>query len=302
MAVALWAGTRAATAGEAASPATGASTAKTETIEAARQELRQMQVGREALNSNPTGLPRVTAPEWHGGSTPAVLAVTPRAKPAPDARNPNWLVDAMRKPGETSTQGRSRDGRREEFESGPQFRSANDWEPVDERGETAKESRESGDRDPIPVRPAAANAAINPLASFLDDWMSPQDYALLQPGLAASRSGQVGLPTPATSFGPALTERSAIPPLMGNATQTTGLPGAGGAGKPSENPFLQALEPSIAILPPSLPPPRAAISPPGPASLRSPAAPAISPLPPPRVPEFARPASDEKHFKPLKRF
>ena len=300
---ALWVGTWTAAAGEAVSPANGASTEKPDTIEAARQELRQLQVGREPSQSNPAALPRLTAPEWHGGSTPAVPAVTPRPKPAPDAKNSNWLVEAMRKPGDPSAQSRGREGRNYSVEPGSPSRSDSAWEQIDERGDKAKEPRESTERDSNKARPGAVSAAVNPLASFLDDWMSPQDYALLRPELAASRSSQVGLPSPAHGFGTSLIDRPGFPNLMtGNAPPATGSSGAGGSGAPRENPFLQALGPSNATFLPSLPPPRSAASLPGPAPLPNPTAAPSSPLPPPRVPEFVRPVADEKHFKPLKRF
>jgi len=301
-AISLWAGTWTAAAGEAASRAKDASTEKPDTIEAAREELRQLQVGRETSHSNQTALPRLSAPEWHGGSTPAVPAVTPRPKSAPDAKNANWLVEAMRKPGDASAQSRGRDGRNEGTEPGLLSRSASAWEQVDERGGTAREPNASSERDATRARPAAAGAAVNPLASFLDDWMSPQDYALLQPELAASRTSQVGLPTPPHGFGPALTDRPGFPSLAGNAPPVTALSGAGGLGAPRENPFLQALEPSIAKFPSSVPLPRPVASLPGPAPLPTPAATPVSPLPSPRVPELVRPVADEKHFKPLKRF
>jgi len=298
----LWAGTWAAAAEESGAPANGANTEKPDAIEAARRELRQLQVGSEALNSNQTRLPRVAAPEWHGGSTLAIPVVTPRPQPALDARNPNWLVDAMRKPGDPSAPDRGRDGRKADLESGTQSGSAPGRERIDEREETAGEFRETTDRGSTSVRPAAASAAMNPLASFLDNWMSPQDYALLQPGFASGRSSQVGLPNPAEGFGPTLIDRPGFSGLSGNASQVAGLSGTGGPGAPRENPFLPALEPSSANLPSSLPPTRPVVSLPGPAPLPPQAAAPISPPPPPRVPEFARPASDEKHFKPLKRF
>jgi hypothetical protein len=69
--------------------------------------------------------------------------------------------------------------------------------------------------------------------------------------------------------------------------------------KPADNPFLQTLNGSGTALPAFVPPP-------APAS--TPANTALAPVPlesaPPKskIPDFAKPAMDEKYFKQLKRF
>jgi len=306
-AVALWAGGAAAAAGEAGPPAEADRTAKADTIEAARHELRQLQAGREALNVNQSGLPQLAAPEWHGGSSPStpVPAVAPRLKIAPEARNPNWLVEAMRKPGkpgESSADGRMRELRKDDRAYGHAFGSATDPDRNGERENGSDESRASPERNPGGARPGDSNTAVNPLAAFLDDWMSPQDYALLQPGLATGRSSQVGLPNLALDFGPLTAERPGMAGLKGSVAPVSGLTAAGGPGGPRENPFLQALEPSLTKFPSYTPPSRAIVALPGPAPIPGPVANPVVPSAPTRVPEFARPAADEKLFKPLKRF
>ncbi|MBL9213643.1 MAG: hypothetical protein JNL92_24480 [Opitutaceae bacterium] len=302
-AVALAAGSPSAVAAETASPAETARTAKPDTIETARQELQQLKVGRDALNSNPSGLPRLTAPEWHGGTAPAVApAVAPRPSLAPDARNPNWLVEAMRKPGDSSVDGRRRDGRRDDHEPRATGRPVTARERTDEPGDSSAESRDTSTQDSNRGRPAPALAVVNPLAAFLDDWMSPQDYALLQPGISASRNSPLGLPSPALNAGSPLAERTGLPGLPGAQAQGPGFPAAGGPGTLRENPFLQALEPSLGKVSPPMPMPRAALTSTSPTPAPASAVVPVSPAPPPRIPDFVRPPSDEKHFKPLKRF
>ncbi len=137
----------------------------------------------------------------------------------------------------------------------------------------------------------------NPLAGFLNDWMTPQDYALLKPGLAESfetRSDSNKSPDlPKTAE-----IRGGIDGLLlgGNASPAMRAPAA------RENPYLESLKvdlpatPAVTTARPSMPiaaptPARAGIvAPPPPASVAN------------KIPDFAKPPTDEKYFKPLKRF
>lgn len=302
-AVALWAVAGPAQAGEAGTPPArpdAAGIATPDTIESARHELRQLKIGREALPSNP-GLPRVSAPAWQEAAGPKLPAVTPRPGAATEGRNPNWLVDAMRKSAESPADDRGRSVRGNTSAPGP-IRAPNTPERSEVSGGMAAGNRQNREPNPPGVRPVAPSTAINPLASFLDDWMSPQDFALLQPGLAAGRINPISAPTAAPDFGLVALDGRAGSAGQGNALQPSRRPASGRSGTLRENPFLQSIGPLVTPISAIVPPPRAATSASAPAAIQASAAAPFLPSTPARIPEFARPTSDEKYFKPLKRF
>lgn len=144
----------------------------------------------------------------------------------------------------------------------------------------------------------------NPLTSYLDGWMTPQDFALLKPGLDG-RPAAVALPQPDASVAPG--GFMAEPLSSAQASRGAGpaplAPGGDRPGAGRENPFLAALNAPVANVAVAAQTPRPAPPEPGPATVATPSVPS-PPSPPPasRTPEFARPAADDKYFKPLKRF
>jgi hypothetical protein len=143
----------------------------------------------------------------------------------------------------------------------------------------------------------------NPLNAFLDDWMTPQDFALLKPGLSGRSTGVQPLP----DFGLATGGLPSGPPLAAGAFRGADpVPLAAPGDRPGpmrENPFLAALNAPVANVAAAVQTPRLAHPAQGPATVATPAV-QSPPSPPPasRTPDFARPAAEEKYFKPLKRF
>jgi hypothetical protein len=263
-------------------------------ISSAKRDFDSIKAARDEALHPKSDLPRLSVPELQTG-TPAPRA--PGTDPANELRNkaksPNWLVEAMEK-GKTEARGRNskntagKDSDPAEAWSAdkPALTDLSGAEP--KRGKTA-DSAERRESEPPP----------NPLAPYLAGWMTAKDYALLKP----AANGNAGATT-------AITVPGVSPAAVGDSIATsrpeTRLPlrGEGPAGlpPPSENPFLAALNlpsPAPAALPTAIPPAAVPSVPAAPALRYEPA-----PAPPPavRVPDFARPANDDRYFKPLKRF
>jgi hypothetical protein len=163
----------------------------------------------------------------------------------------------------------------------------------------------AGRRDPDPSQPGRdkglpkgreaekTQPPPNPLNAFLADWMTPKDYALLKPGLQSSGTSTVALPA-----GPKVSIAQPGSALFGNqASLLSSEASPAPVTKPTENPYLQALnEPAPVVTVPPTPPAN-----PVPAPAVAPALP-VPPQPQSKIPEFAKPATDNKLFKPLKRF
>ena len=259
-------------------------------IAGAKKEFESIKSARDAALLPKSGLPRVSVPELSMPSASALPSVGAKQKKVgSETKSPNWLIEAMEKPErERELRGKSSGSRDRQRNSGSR-------EARSERSdETARESVRADDDEEENAR-----TVFNPLTQFLGDWMTPQDYALLKPGLAVDAGIDV---KSLTSFGPLET--------VGNVPGATGLKGGdldlrtspAALSAPRENPFLQALTPDVRMMPvpgvarpAPLPPPLS----PGAATMAAP------PPPPPaqtKIPDFARPPTDERYFKQLKRF
>ncbi len=307
--------------------------AATRDLDALRQNRAQGALGPERV------LPRLAVPELNQGAGNGIgpKPATNANRAIPSARlghEPNWLIEGM-------TRARDDGGRQAGGVAGRERDPVSGIEAGLEATGTRSRGaagatvpavrRASVGRGAIPADEAPA--ASNPLNPFLSSWMSPSDYALLRPhgqadaraGAALRGDGQIG--------GVAPGEWSAVlnAGALGGAGRAIATPDRGGGaalggGIEPTNPFLAGLEP----------PPRATPVDGGPAADGSFArsrqsADAFRSLPdardnflpgaartsvpaevsPPNrgasptgtpVPEFAKPKSDEKLFKPLKRF
>lgn len=234
----------------------------------------------------------------------------------PAKKSANWLVEgvareAARHERDSARASSSRD-RREPSSAGGEGRGASPF-PAGETSESALPSpgdpeaqpaRAPDSRDSRPADHAEkAPTAPNPLDRYLAAWMTPGDYAALQPSLGAGLSvssaesgglGAVSLPASLGGglSGLALPGGPASPDALGVAAPAPSAP-------PRENPYLQTFTlppaPAVGLL--ATPPP------PAPSTLTPAPSPApANPAPRPSVPDFARPAQDEKYFKQLKRF
>ena len=131
-------------------------------------------------------------------------------------------------------------------------------------------------------------------------WMTPQDFALLRPGLGGSAAADTaarGDPSlPALASNPGVTDfggKNFSSSIMGLGSQD------GVSAVPRENPFLQSfVPPSQPVMPVTLPALPSSLS--GTSGAFAP-----PPAPPPArsvTPDFAKPSDDAKYFKQLKRF
>lgn len=292
-----------------------------DSITAAKREFDSLKALREPALSAPAkgALPNLQVPELHTPSPEATRRAkqsqTEAAAKARKTGTGNWLVDAMEKDARATggnrgtasdlsgrrTRDRRADGASDDL---PETDAAG--RPLlaaDEAASglaAARDERQS-ERDRVEERPNV----VNPLTQFLGSWMTPQDYALLRPGLddsarrndgaagSGGSAGGAGLPGRESTAQLALLDVRPVPPAAAPAR---------------ENPFLQALETPAVPAGPMLPAPAPAFAPPelpvAPAAPPLQPAAAVAPPPPPRstVPDFAKPALEEKYFKQLKRF
>ena len=289
---------------EKSAPATNvASSSQPDGIAGAKKDFESIKASREAALQPKGELPRVSMPEWQGVPQPAPGIGGAQAKtPVPNTKSANWLIEAMDKQSGSHSargqgdRGRDRDRSRDhDRDSGPMTR--------DRAGETKDgpdEHRSTESREEKGQDQKNTAGTVNPLSRYLGDWMTPQDYALLKPGLADSLvAGASGMaPTALTGVG----SGGALMPLPGSNPGLESLALAKPAfasPAPRENPYLQPLaNPDVATQIFAAKP-----------KVTAPVPPPVPFLPPPmtappqsRVPEFAKPATDEKYFKPLKRF
>jgi hypothetical protein len=284
--------------------------ARSGTLSDTKSELDAIRALRDPAMPSRVDPPRVGAPEWHGpsGGTPA--PVLRPARPVPrETKGANWLVDAMqpaakdreRAPGERnlSPLNSSRSDRLQDADDADRLRPGE--RPAE--GSTRRETdRALDDRARDRSATVDPTTVINPLTRYLEDWMSPQDLALLAPG--ALQPGKPGVDTLAVPRPGAASTGALLPPGVGGEGFFGARPPAGGTLDPTprENPFLQSLAPPPPGMAPGIPTSRPASPPPAltaPATALNP--PPVAP-PPPRARDFARPPNDEKYFKPLKRF
>ena len=264
-------------------------------IAAAKKDFDTVKIGRDAALQTPGDLPRVAMPEWQGAS-PTGSVKAPAKSPTHEPKSANWLIDAMEK------QARERDHRSADHDRqhGSVANMRSDLESVDrpdsrrvgQPGDTSEERRKD------------ATEIANPFSRHLADWMTANDYTLLMPGVAGSLGDAAGIKGAAGSG--SIGSMATVIPIRGVEL----MPGLTGAmpttltrTAPRENPYLSSLigpeSPAAAfatkskteMVAPAKPPVLPAIS-------------TLAPVPPPqsKIPEFVKPATDEKYFKPLKRF
>ena len=283
-------------------------------ISAAKRDLEAIKAAREPLGPEKSALPQIAAPELHAPS-PGVNPWPKRdraskAQLEAEKKSKNWLLEAMEKEKRLD---------REDRDGGPARIETESERVLAARDELRAEGTESelattlglGDperttKDPTRRRERAPSPAANPLAGFMADWMTPQDYSLLQPGLASVGAGDA-----ARGESGALSSLGGVPVAPGGASGDTSLSliveGAKSRSAPTladENPYLQPLVPPLQSDALFAPPPPAT-----PIGSGAPNIAPINPVPPPeppptrsKIPDFAKPQTDDKYFKPLKRF
>lgn len=277
-------------------PASPAAEPPADAIAIARREFDAVKSSRNSGVQPKGEIPRLTVPELR--QPPATgTPWTPTKAAVPEKKSANWLVDAMEKSAD-ARRDRERTGSDRERERG---RGRELPGPEKDRGgDDEKEPRRASDSVAERER-KTENAVANPLAGYLGVWMTPQDYALLKPGIDQAFGNAAGTAGPGVSPLPDAAAAFALPGSAGIGGSN--IPAAHSApAVPRENPYLAMLSPpvpaaasaaTIASAPPplSVAPSRAMPPPPAPA-------PAVKSA----IPDFAKPAADEKYFKQLKRF
>ncbi len=278
-------------------------------IDAVRQDFDAIKALRQPGGQPKGELPRITLPELPPSEREATLWPTDKQSKKgmiEDRKTKNWLIEAMEKPAD-SGQGNKHSRDRNKTDD-DQTLFVNRAESTTEaaltmaaKGEVSADERhgKNTEREPVPPAP-------NPLAGFMAGWMTSKDYALLQTkgdGAAATNASRT---SPADGLPAASGFLSVEPSGMAAIDGATLIPAGGSkrpvSGNPRENPYLQLAlpEPAPALLTqPQIVAPSATISTarimPGPA-------PALEVPARPNRPDFAKPLTDDKYFKPLKRF
>ena len=258
-----------------------------DSIATAKREFDAVKSLREFGPQSKGGLPRIAVPEMQTGASPSLPELKLKTKEG-EKRQSNWLVDAMTK------QTPPRSGRENETRSL-------------EQNQARPDAREDGAKAVGENERKEQHVSNNPFARFLGDWMSPQDYALLKPGLEQSFSSDASGPNGPTvaavgeSF--ALKHAPGLESIGGFEPKSQPF---GGTTTVRENPYLQGLA-GIGTGPPAVasavkPVPALTV----PLSTSRGALPSEfqtgASTPKSKIPDFVRPVADEKYFKQLKRF
>lgn len=233
---------------------------------------------------------KVALPSMPNGLSPAPATVPKIQGRAPIGKaRPNWLVDAMEKP----VAGKAARGDEIRLMESPVNSRSGGKEGKVLANEPGEQSAHRG-------------SAVNPFNQYLQGWMSPHDLAMLKPALDSPRLSSGASEEPLIGqFAPGASVVSA------DFARSAGSTGGGGAvpsatARPNglrTNPYLENLIGGITPAPnagsttkPSLFANKAT----APAELGLPDAP--PPMPPQKIPDFVRPQTDEKYYKPIKRF
>lgn len=285
-------------------PVTRKETPPGEALDAARRDFQTLKATRDPAQQQKAALPKLGMPSMSTGVVEPQPIGPLRPEPAtpPGGKSPNWLVDAMNK-SEREAAGRHGDRRPdrglEDFRGDPAMLRARERAPAGR--EDSRLPSVGGKSQGVGV-----DDARNPFSRYLGDWMTPRDYAVLKPALDVpmdSRTGAEGRSPPPLPMSP-------LPVGITTPDASRGLPAAKLAAAPRENPYLQAPPPvaSAAVTPPrttgNAASPAASFTPgvpvARPAATVAPAAP--QPATRSQIPDFLKPARDEKYFKQLKRF
>lgn len=270
-----------------------------DSISAAKRDFESLRTIRENALHPSSDRPRLSLPEIQTGAPqPSVLPAETEKDAKAKRRSANWLIEAMEKGAEDAKN--KGEGRR----SSKQTAELETWLEK----ENAAEKREFN-LVPEEKAPEAESAkkevesVSNPLAPFLAGWMTARDYALLQPGTTSAPNSVAstlasppgGAPTVGADLAVALPGGESRSLFRGPEKPALTV------GEPAANPYLSAMTETAPSLERFTPPPTVTLNLPS-----APAPASYAPLPPPvapaRIPDFVKPVSDERYFKPLKRF
>jgi hypothetical protein len=282
-----------------------------EPLEQARRELEAAKGIR--IKEGETGLRdlRSAVPSVPLQASPSVPLAAPRSEIRSSLEKPgrNWLVDAMEKKNgvasrkdEEKAERAGREPLRDGLIADPEARER-EAPAGDNARDPGNEEREGGTG-------RKRGPEMNPFARFMKDWVSPQDFALLQSTLTSPR--EAGSAKPADYVSAQASDISSAVSVGRQddkgltslwSGRPTGVEDASGRGRTRENPFLQFLPGDVPTsrggAPATVfPGPVAPVLAPPP----SVGAPALPPNPRGPVPDFVRPIADDKLYRQLKRF
>jgi hypothetical protein len=269
-----------------------ATPASDDPIAGAKRDFEGVKATRSPSEAAKAGLPGLETPEL--SLTKPTPKLTGRTKTAAEIlaekKSANWLVDAMMKKDENSEKAEAVD---------PDAALLRELKLSPEVAARASAQKATEEKPSAKSELAKTGAEFNPLTRFMAGWMTPQDYSLLKPGMGGATAdsliarGETSISGPTGDLGPSAEKGGALEMMA--LSRPASLPTPGSAG----NPFLQNFTP----------PPQGAANFVAPAASTAPVAPATvftPPAEPPsaksRMPDFAKPATDEKYFKQLKRF
>lgn len=262
-------------------------------IAGAKREFEGVKADRGATEQAKPGLTSRAMPELTLGKPSPKLqlrAKTP-AELLAEKNSANWLVDAMLKKDNKSADA-----------AGTSLDEATMRELKLDPAIAARVAVEKPRDDKAADRTLAARTGpeFNPLAQFMAGWMTPQDYSLLKPGLGGESADVLVARGEASIAGPTgelamISEKSSGLAASASGREASPSSLAALAG----NPYLQAFSPppqniTSFAAPPSAAAPRST----GTVLTPAPEQSAVKQ----RMPEFVKPATDEKYFKQLKRF
>ncbi|MFM7750375.1 MAG: hypothetical protein ACKPB0_08150, partial [Opitutaceae bacterium] len=222
-----------------------------EPLEQAKRELEATKGARIKESDNGLRDLRTAVPPMPLSAPPSTPLPTPRAEARTGGEKPgrNWLVEAMeKKPGANAGKGEGsaerlrREVLRDETGSENEGR---EREGLSSTRETAREPRRN-EREREGQR--KRETEVNPFGRYLKDWVSPQDFALLQSTINAPRDS--GAAKPADTASPQASDISSAvgTPRSGDTGQASLFGGRGpgpetanARGRAAENPFLQFL-------------------------------------------------------------
>jgi hypothetical protein len=276
-------------------------------LAAARRELQAMKAANAAgTEANSARTPQVTLPDFHPPTDPAPLMTKEQLdeKKAEEKRKANWLVDAMTNPkNEAAKEGRGIPGEtgRDKDQNLLLGRDHHDTDVWAEAQKRALSRKDEDTKTSEPENRPPPDTVFNPLSKFMTEWMTPGSLQIL-----GSKSDKPSGFAPGPSDGggaaaviPETGGLDALAGMMGNSVTPTKSANNSGSG----NPFLAGLTATPEWLPSVLSTPTLSLPP------AQSMAPQFTPSPPPAsapekpvVPDFVKPAVDDKYFKPLKRF
>ncbi|MEN9635728.1 MAG: hypothetical protein RL077_4132 [Verrucomicrobiota bacterium] len=272
----------------------GAASKREETGEpmaSAKRDFRAVRASGDAGVGEKEGLPRLDVLSLNVVTPNHVERGRPPKNEA-EQKPANWLLDAMEK---SSSARKDRELARASPEPGGKISGSRPARGVDPFA--LKDELSEADRgvDSSAVAP-------NPLAHYLGRWLTPQDYGLLQLGRLQKNAGLGAGATRSGGEPAAVKSSGVVAPLNSISWEPLTHPRFSERSGQRANPYLASIEgaPTTSLATPAVNqggvgvPPVSAIAP-----AAVPAAPGPSTS---RLPDFARPVSDEKYFKPLKRF